>query len=230
MPQHGKSFGKEGKLKNFDAFEILNGKSLKIQSFYRHAELKKEGIQNPDSYDYKIDWQKYWTQYLKDYYDNKIRFYKLKITKDLQKESPISISSSETSIIGSSSDSETSLRKRRTKKRKESFSSVSSDSLKPRNSEISIPKLATNNEPITLLSVCRKLLVLDTELGSMLSNKILELVSQIINFEKIQANASDEFLINSDNVTFLETVKEKLKGLISADLFEPKKVRNILKG
>ena len=201
----------------------------------RYAEIKKEGKHNPDNYDYKDDWVKYWMNYIKEYYYNKMDFYKKKDKKRLHL-SPISISSSEDSDSSKShkkeskhhnkkssrySDSvEDSYYSKTTKKPVkyvESLSSIDSDSF--------IDNRATSsNEPVSLLSVCRTLAVLDAELGSLLSNKIVDLIGKSIELEKVQANSSDEFLITSDNVIFLETVKEKLKGLVSTNLLEPKKV------
>ncbi|KAL7042294.1 hypothetical protein ACKWTF_001097 [Chironomus riparius] len=199
----------------------------------RYADIKKEGKHNPDHYDYKNDWVKYWMNYIKEYYYNKMDFYKKKDMKRLHL-SPISISSSEDSVRSksrkkeskrchkksygySASDSSDSYYSKKPLKYVESLTSVESDSFLDNQAR-------SSNESVTLLSVCRTLAVLDAELGTLLSNKIVDLIGQSIELEKVQAYSSDEFLITSDNVIFLETVKEKLKGLVSTKLLEPKKI------
>lgn len=77
--------------------------------------------------------------------------------------------------------------------------------------------LSNDNEPVTLISVCRLLSALETELGS-LSNGVLHLLSKSIALEKLKANSSDEILMTPKNSIFLETVKEKMKGLLMLDL------------
>lgn len=186
----------------------------------RHAELTKEGIKDPEKHDYVSEWIKYWMQYMNEFYENKIAFYTEKIQR---KASPISISSTE------------SYKKRRTRRRKSyssdhsDISSASMDSKKSILSTVSsdsLPDMKKSKESVTLLSVCRTLSVLEKELGSLMSNKIVDIVAQIIQLEKVQANASDIIIRSNDNIVFLETVKEKLKGLISTNLLDIKKVRN----
>lgn len=223
-------------LKNGEKHPLYNA-TWKIFWERRYAEIKKEGKFNPDQYDYKYDWIKYWMNYIKEYYYNKMDFYKKKDIKRLCL-SPINISSS------ADSDSSNSHKKKRIRKSPIHVDSSSEDSYnataskKPRKyteslssieSDVFWDNYATSSlESITLLSVCRTLAVLDTELGNLLSNKIVDLIAKSIELEKVQANSSDEFLMTSDNVTFLETVKEKLKGLVSTNLLKPRKVNLFL--
>ncbi|XP_070509397.1 uncharacterized protein CG7065-like [Chironomus tepperi] len=202
----------------------------------RYTEIKKEGKHDPDQYDYKFDWVNYWMNYIKEYYYNKIDFYKKKDIKRLHL-SPISISSSEDSMSNKSYKKENKKQSRKSSRYSDSSSEDSSYSKTPKKSLRSIKSLThiesdafvdinpiSSNETVSLISVCRTLAVLDSDLGSLLSNKIIDLIGKSIQLEKVQANSSDEFLMTSDNVTFLETVKEKLKGLVYTNLLEPKKI------
>lgn len=209
-------------LKNGEQHPLYNA-TWKIFWERRYAEIRKEGKYNPDQYDYKCDWIKYWMNYIKEYYYNKMDFYKKKDMKRLHL-SPISILSSEDTV------SSKSLKKKLNRKSPIHTGSSSEDSCDSFNlpwldSEIVMDNCATSrHESVTLLSVCRTLAVLDVELGVLLSNKIIDLIAKSIELEKVQANSSDEFLMTSDNITFMETVKEKLKGLVSTNLLEKKKV------
>jgi hypothetical protein len=199
----------------------------------RYSEIKKEGKHDPDKYNYQNEWIKHWMNYIKEFYYNKIDFYKKKGMKRLYL-SPIRISSSESSISDKSPKKSKRYKKRssRYSSSEESYDSKTPEKLlkyvESLSSIDSDPFLATSSkaskETVTILSVCRTLAVLDAELGNLLSSKIVDLIAKSIELERIQANSSDEYLINNDNITFLETVKEKLKALIATDLLEPKKV------
>jgi hypothetical protein len=82
------------------------------------------------------------------------------------------------------------------------------------------------NESVSFVSVCRLLAALETELGS-LAPKILELLSQSLAMERILPNSSDTELMTSENLLLLETVKEKMKGLLIANLVPSPKVAAI---
>jgi hypothetical protein len=81
-------------------------------------------------------------------------------------------------------------------------------------------------EPVSFVSVCRLLSALEVELGS-LAPKILELLSQSLALERISPNSSDTELMTSENLLLLETVKEKMKGLLIANLVPLPKVAAI---
>lgn len=83
--------------------------------------------------------------------------------------------------------------------------------------------------PLTVVSVLRMLSALEDQLGS-LGPKALNLLSKALAMEKIKPNAADDLLLNEDNCVFMETIKEKLKGiLIAAVLDDPQKVRVVKK-
>lgn len=84
--------------------------------------------------------------------------------------------------------------------------------------------LEIEDGPITLVSVCRLLSALESELGIM-AKKIIDLLAKALELERAQPNSADELLLsNSEHCNVLETVKEKLKGVLSANLISPKKI------
>ncbi|XP_017870795.1 PREDICTED: uncharacterized protein CG7065 isoform X2 [Drosophila arizonae] len=92
------------------------------------------------------------------------------------------------------------------------------------------PEPAEENEgPLTVVSVLRMLSALEDQLGS-LGPKALNLLSKALAMEKIKPNAADDLLLNEDNCVFLETTKEKLKGILIAEVLDdPQKVRVVKK-
>lgn len=80
-----------------------------------------------------------------------------------------------------------------------------------------------NTENISIITVCRLLSALETELGCF-SQKVLDLLSQAIALNKLKPNCCDEILMSADNVLFLNTVKEKLKGLVMVGVLPPLKI------
>lgn len=87
---------------------------------------------------------------------------------------------------------------------------------------------AEDTSPLNFVAVCRLLTALEDYLGS-LGPKIIDLLSKALALEKVKANSADELLLNEDNCMFLETVKEKLKGHLMADMVEPQKIPPIKK-
>lgn len=83
--------------------------------------------------------------------------------------------------------------------------------------------------PLTVVTVLRMLSALEDHLGS-LGPKALNLLSKALSMEKIKANSADELLLNEDNCVFMETVKEKLKGILIAEVLDDsQKVRVVKK-
>ncbi|XP_055640509.1 uncharacterized protein CG7065-like isoform X4 [Toxorhynchites rutilus septentrionalis] len=82
--------------------------------------------------------------------------------------------------------------------------------------------------PLNFVTVCRLLTALEEFLGS-LGPKVIDLLSKALALEKIKANSADDLLLNEDNCTFLETVKEKLKGHLMAEMVELPKIVPIKK-
>lgn len=77
--------------------------------------------------------------------------------------------------------------------------------------------------PINVISVCRLLSALESELG-LLAKTIIDLLGKAVAIEKLKPNSADELLLNDENCNVLETIKEKLKGVLSANLIAPNKV------
>uniref|UniRef100_A0A6P4F430 Uncharacterized protein CG7065-like n=1 Tax=Drosophila rhopaloa TaxID=1041015 RepID=A0A6P4F430_DRORH len=83
--------------------------------------------------------------------------------------------------------------------------------------------------PLTVVSVLRMLSAVEEHLGS-LGPKALNLLSKALAMEMVQPNAADDLLMNDDNCVFLETTKEKLKGILIAEVLDdPQKVRVVKK-
>ncbi|XP_030386739.1 uncharacterized protein CG7065 [Scaptodrosophila lebanonensis] len=88
---------------------------------------------------------------------------------------------------------------------------------------------AADDGPLTVVSVLRMLAALEDHLGS-LGPKALNLLGKALAMEKVQANAADELLLNEDNCVFMELIKEKLRGLVIAEVLDdPQKVRVVKK-
>ncbi|CRL08085.1 CLUMA_CG020923, isoform A [Clunio marinus] len=95
-----------------------------------------------------------------------------------------------------------------------------------RNSERSpTPNSAEIEEdgPVNLVSVCRLLSALETELG-LLAKPVIDLLKKGVALEKSKPNSADELLFNTENSNILETVKEKLKGVLTANLLASNKI------
>lgn len=81
--------------------------------------------------------------------------------------------------------------------------------------------------PLTVVAVLRLLTALEEHLGS-LGPKVVDMLGKALALEKVKANSADDMLINEDNCVFFETIKEKLKGLLIADVLdEAHKVRAV---
>ncbi|KAH8300969.1 hypothetical protein KR044_007505 [Drosophila immigrans] len=83
--------------------------------------------------------------------------------------------------------------------------------------------------PITVITVLRMLSALEDHLGS-LGPRALNMLSKALAMEKIKPNAADDLLLNEDNCVLMETIKEKLKGILIAEVLDdPQKVRVVKK-
>ena len=76
---------------------------------------------------------------------------------------------------------------------------------------------------VNLVTVCRLLTALESELG-LLAESTVELLSKSVALEKSKPNSSIDLLDVSKNMNLLDTVKEKLKGILSANIIESNKV------
>ena len=91
------------------------------------------------------------------------------------------------------------------------------------------PKDEEPDGPLTVVAVLRLLTALEEHLGS-LGPKVVDLLGKALALEKIKGNSSDDLLLNDDHCVFFETIKEKLKGLLIADVVDdPQKVRAVKK-
>lgn len=85
-----------------------------------------------------------------------------------------------------------------------------------------------DGEVVTMISVLRLLTAFEDMLGS-LGSKVVDLLSKAVAVEKVRPNLSEELLMSSENSVLLETVKEKLKGLILAGMVQGKREEAIRK-
>ncbi|XP_043657860.1 uncharacterized protein CG7065 [Drosophila teissieri] len=91
------------------------------------------------------------------------------------------------------------------------------------------PSEPVEEGPLTVVSVLRMLSAVEEHLGS-LGPKALNLLSKALAMEMVQPNAAEDLLLNDDNCVFLETTKEKLKGILIAEVLDdPQKVRVVKK-
>lgn len=212
----------------------------------RYKELKKEGRINPNDYDYKPEWIKFWTERMEDIFVESIEGKKRELRARFnlprnfevsterkpatkRPRSPIKLVEYEEI---SSDDSGSPPRCRR---RTSPHSSQPSSSYYDSQSTYKASRITQRppfddyvNEPVTFINVCRLMSALEPELGS-LSPKVLELLSKALAIEKIKPNACDQALMTSENAVFLETVKEKMKGLLMVDVLPRNKVAAVKK-
>uniref|UniRef100_A0A1A9WVE8 Uncharacterized protein n=1 Tax=Glossina brevipalpis TaxID=37001 RepID=A0A1A9WVE8_9MUSC len=91
------------------------------------------------------------------------------------------------------------------------------------------PKEEGPEGPLTVVAVLRLLTALEDHLGS-LGPKVVDLLGKALALEKVKANSSDDLVMNEDHCVFFETIKEKLKGLLIADVLDDQqKVRAVKK-
>lgn len=91
----------------------------------------------------------------------------------------------------------------------------------------------TDDEVLTVISVLRLLAAFEDFLGS-LGPRIVDLLSKAIALEKVKPNLADDLLMTEENSVLMETVKEKLRGLILAGIIQrptlkpvKKSIRNV---
>ena len=85
------------------------------------------------------------------------------------------------------------------------------------------PDIYCKDGEINLVSVCRLLSALESDIG-ILADRVISLLTKAIGMEKAEANSCDNLLFDNDNMILMETVKERLKGGLSANLVAPHKV------
>ncbi|CAO1392744.1 unnamed protein product [Diamesa serratosioi] len=86
----------------------------------------------------------------------------------------------------------------------------------------------SDDSEVTVVSVCRLLTALESELGT-LGSIVLDLLSQALSLEKLKPNSSDEILLTTENCVVFETIKEKFKGLLILDMLPINKVLAVKK-
>lgn len=197
----------------------------------RYIQIKKEGKSDPQTYDYKAEWKGFWMNRMKVLMEKNLDDIKkelkakIEMTDDFNSVVPARKRSPPITYETISSDSDSdSYREiqRRKKARLEQERLDERDRFYSRRNEYrrheNVPAYDPyDNQPITLISVCRLLAALESEVGS-LSPKVLDLLAKAIAADKLKPNSSDKLLMTNANAVFLETVKEKMKGLLMLDI------------
>lgn len=88
-----------------------------------------------------------------------------------------------------------------------------------RKKEVVVKEEEPDDEPLTVVAVLRLLTALEDYLGS-LGPKVVDMLGKALALEKIKSNSSDDLLVNEDNCVFFETIKEKLKGQLLANVLD----------
>ncbi|KAJ6630198.1 hypothetical protein Bhyg_16713, partial [Pseudolycoriella hygida] len=183
----------------------------------RSKELESKGI-DPLTFDFSAEWSKYWIRRLRDLYDDEIALKKFEIRKKL-KLSPdyYPASSSSLSSYNESSPSY-------------NYKDESRNEYSPMKSQYPVEltkEEEADSEPLTIISVFRLLAALEDLLGATLGKRVLDLLSKAVHLEKVKANLADEVLMNEENSVLLDTVKEKLKGLIIAKIVNSQQINAV---
>lgn len=84
-------------------------------------------------------------------------------------------------------------------------------------------------DPVTVISVLRLLAAFEDLLGNSLGPKVVDLLSKAVALEKVRPNLADELLMSMENSVLLDTVKEKMKGLLLTGSVESFKVPAVRK-
>lgn len=99
--------------------------------------------------------------------------------------------------------------------------------MKSQYSPVQFEEQNVDDEPLTVISVLRLLAALEDLLGVTLGKKVLDLLSKAVHLEKLKANLADDVLMNEENSVLLDTVKEKLKGLIIAKIVNNQQINAV---
>jgi hypothetical protein len=87
---------------------------------------------------------------------------------------------------------------------------------------------ANDEGTITIVTVCRLLSALETDL-IIVAQRVIELLEKAVTHERAKPTSSDELLRDLYNVNFLDTVREKLKGLLKAKLVGRSRIPTVKK-
>jgi hypothetical protein len=208
----------------------------------RYKEISAEGKYNPNDYDYKPEWKEFWMNRMRE-------IFKKAIGEDpengkVQQPLPLAGGSQtqrkrartpDTTISIDDSSSDESERSRRSKtSRSESrrYRYESPPRSKPsyRENESSSHSYDRydRDETISFVTVFRRLSGLEQDLG-LFAPKVLDILSKAIELEKLDPSSSGEALMTSENLNFLETLREKLKGILMVNEMSSSKTEAIKK-
>ncbi|KAG4076281.1 hypothetical protein HA402_014830 [Bradysia odoriphaga] len=181
----------------------------------RSKELEAAG-RDPSNFDFSPEWSKYWLRRLRELYEDEISLKKFEIRKKLNLSADYYPRSSSYSYNDQPTASSSSYRYDKEESRMQTqyaTETVSEDT--------------TDDEPLTVISVLRLLAALEDQLGATLGKKVLDLLSKAVHLEKLKANLADDVLMNEENSVLLDTVKEKLKGLIIAKIVNNQQINAV---
>lgn len=230
------------KMKNYRKFpEQHPCYSTEWQIFWaqKYKKVMKNGG-NPQEYDYKPEWIEFWTVRMEELHKKEVEtkrkefVEKLKLAKKSDEEfcmSPRPRASRRRTIEISDDESEP----RRKLSRSEIPRDFRENSRKfgessrhrfvdyDRGHVKSLSPASSDDCPVSLISVCRLLSALESELG-LLAPMVIDLLGKSVALEKVKPNSADALLHVSDYCNLLDTAKEKLKGILSANIIAPNRI------
>lgn len=94
-------------------------------------------------------------------------------------------------------------------------------------SELEIVEKVEKATEVTVTSVFRELAALEPEVGTVLAPRVINLLINSMQFEKIDSETCDKIMMNSENTSLIEAIREKLKVQIEMKLVTPKRVNAV---
>lgn len=191
----------------------------------KYKELVSRG-KDPDKFDYTPEWIDFWNGRIQELHENEKKLLK----ESLRKKFGLSRSAVENFKRRNSSTYETvdisddETENLRTKRFRSDF--LHNHEQKSFDYDCNSLKLKVDEGKVNLMSVCRLLSALETELG-LLAPSVLDLLGKAVAVERNKPNSCDDLLFCEENCNVLETVKEKLKGTLSANIIAHNRVSAI---
>lgn len=168
-----------------------------------YKEVQKKGL-DPQNYDYKSDWLIFWKQKLSEIHNEELEEVKKRMKK---KYGEILKSSSSPKRFPPSYDHVEMVPPPKKKYRTDTAEDYN--------------VCENSTKVVTLL---RFLSALEAELG-LLGKRVLDWLMKAVAMENTSKNSSESLLNDETFYNTLDTCREKLKGLITAQLLEPKKIK-----
>jgi hypothetical protein len=213
----------------------------KIWWEHRYKEILKEGKVDPKNYDFIPEWTKFWMSRMKELLDKSIKEENRK-HRQVERDFGSAVLSSRrkrprSPVCEVISSDESEVDRPPPTRRYRTYSDLhyrEEDSYRPAylstnyRADVNGGSSYVSNESISFVTVFRQLSALEQELG-LLAARALEVLSKAIELEKLDVVTGQEALMTQENLNFLETVKQKLKGLLMVKSMSLKKADAIKK-